>query len=44
MASERELRLTDGRRLRVYDSGAGDALTVLWHHGTPQTGALLEPP
>ena len=27
----------------MYDSGAGDALTVLWHHGTPQTGALLEP-
>jgi len=46
MVSERDLRLTDGRLLRVYDTGGGDAsdaLTVLWHHGSPQTGALLEP-
>jgi pimeloyl-ACP methyl ester carboxylesterase len=32
--------------LRVYDSGgadAADAFTVVWHHGSPQTGSLLEP-
>lgn len=38
------LTLPDGRTLQVHDS-AGDARngTALWHHGTPQTGALLEP-
>jgi pimeloyl-ACP methyl ester carboxylesterase len=44
--SERDVRLDDGRMLRVYDSGgadAGDAFTVVWHHGSPQTGAPLEP-
>ena len=31
--------------LRVYDGGAdaADAFTVVWHHGSPQTGAPLEP-
>lgn len=46
MASMQDLRLTDGRTLRVYDTGrpvASDALTLLWHHGSPQTGALLDP-
>lgn len=43
-----ELRLDDGRTLRVHDSadgttGASPALTLIWHHGSPQTGALLEP-
>ena len=37
------LTLEDGRTLVVHDTGRGDALTVLWHHGSPQTGALLEP-
>jgi pimeloyl-ACP methyl ester carboxylesterase len=37
------LRLDDGRTLVVHDSGRGGALTLLWHHGTPQTGALLAP-
>jgi len=41
MASERKMR--DGRTLIVHDSGHGDRLTLVWHHGTPQTGALLEP-
>jgi pimeloyl-ACP methyl ester carboxylesterase len=44
--SERDLRLEDGRTLRVYDGGGADAahaFTVVWHHGSPQTGALLEP-
>jgi pimeloyl-ACP methyl ester carboxylesterase len=46
VVSERDLRLEDGRTLRVYDSGSSDAadpFTVVWHHGSPQTGALLEP-
>ena len=45
MVIEREVRLADGRVLRAYDSGA-DATTRLvlaWHHGSPQTGAPLEP-
>jgi pimeloyl-ACP methyl ester carboxylesterase len=44
--SSHDLRLTDGRVLRVHDAGPADgseALTLLWHHGSPQTGALLEP-
>ena len=46
MVSIRDVRLTDGRLIRVYDTGveeAADAPTVLWHHGSPQTGAPLEP-
>lgn len=52
MISERDVRLPDDRVVRVHDTGdvhdtggvhAPDALTVLWHHGSPQTGALLEP-
>jgi pimeloyl-ACP methyl ester carboxylesterase len=43
--SEHDLRLADGRTLRTYDSGGGEdaAFTVVWHHGSPQTGAPLEP-
>lgn len=40
------LRLGDGRSVYVHDSGdAGgrDGLTLVWHHGSPQTGALLPP-
>lgn len=46
MVSQQEIRLRDGRRVQAYDSGVengADAFTVLWHHGSPQTGALLEP-
>ncbi len=45
MVSERDVQLEDGRTLRVYDSGADatEAFAVLWHHGSPQTGAPLEP-
>jgi pimeloyl-ACP methyl ester carboxylesterase len=46
VVSERDLRLQDGRTLRAYDSGGGnaaDAFTVVWQHGSPQTGAPLEP-
>lgn len=43
-----DLRLRDGRMLRIHDSGeVGDgspaAFTIFWHHGSPQTGAALEP-
>jgi len=38
-----DIRLDDGRTARVHDTGAGSALTLIWHHGSPQTGALLEP-
>jgi pimeloyl-ACP methyl ester carboxylesterase len=38
------LSLADGRNLRGYDSETADAaLTIVWHHGSPQTGAILEP-
>ncbi|CAN5218063.1 alpha/beta hydrolase [soil metagenome] len=38
------VRLRDGRELVVHDTGLADAaLTVVWHHGSPQTGGLLEP-
>lgn len=32
----------DGRTLHVYDTGGG-GLPVLWHHGTPNTGAPPQP-
>ncbi|MFF2274636.1 alpha/beta fold hydrolase [Agromyces sp. NPDC058126] len=45
MVTVQDVRLDDGRVLRAYDSGADDAaqLTLAWHHGSPQTGAPLEP-
>jgi pimeloyl-ACP methyl ester carboxylesterase len=44
VASEREVEAQDGRTLRAYDSGGADgAFTIVWHHGSPQTGAPLEP-
>jgi pimeloyl-ACP methyl ester carboxylesterase len=46
MAMKRDLQLADGRRLIILDagsSGASDQLTLIWHHGSPQTGALLDP-
>ena len=45
MVSERDLRLRDGRTVRVHDGDpdAADAFALFWHHGSPQTGALLEP-
>lgn len=45
MTSSQDVRLDDGRTLRAYDGGAAgpDAFTVVWHHGSPQTGALLDP-
>jgi pimeloyl-ACP methyl ester carboxylesterase len=44
--TNRELTLSDGRTLVVHEkgsSGAADELTLLWHNGSPHTGALLEP-
>ncbi|MFF3291909.1 alpha/beta fold hydrolase [Streptomyces sp. NPDC003023] len=44
--AETDLELSDGRRLHVYDTGAGDSdnrLVVFWHHGTPNIGAPPEP-
>ena len=46
MVTEIDLELGDGRMLRVYDTGPGDAgdrLAVFWHHGTPNVGAPPEP-
>jgi len=43
--AQRNVRLDDGRTLCAYDAGAGadDAFTIVWHHGSPQTGAPLDP-
>jgi hypothetical protein len=44
--TETDLKLSDGRTLHVYDTGADDAdgrLAVFWHHGTPNIGAPPEP-
>jgi pimeloyl-ACP methyl ester carboxylesterase len=41
-----DVQLSDGRSIRVHEQRpAGDdaALTIVWHHGSPQTGALLVP-
>src|SRR4051794_7940964 len=46
ITAQRDVRLRDGRTLRVHDSGpagSGHGLAVVWHHGSPQTGALLDP-
>jgi pimeloyl-ACP methyl ester carboxylesterase len=42
MTSGIDVALDDGRTLRAYDTGAG-ARTLVWHHGSPQTGAPLAP-
>ena len=46
MVTGRDLELPDGRRLVVNDAGGSNTtapLTLIWHHGSPQTGALLDP-
>lgn len=45
MVIERDVRLGDGRVLHAYDTGpdAAARLVLVWHHGSPQTGAPLEP-
>ncbi|MCU1471942.1 alpha/beta hydrolase [Amnibacterium sp.] len=42
MSEQRDLRTPDGRTLRVTDAG-GDGAVVLWHAGSPQTGAVIAP-
>ena len=37
-----DVDLPDGRTLRAHDSG-DDGPALVWHHGSPQTGALLAP-
>lgn len=38
------LTVADGRRVRWFDTGGDpDAPVLVWHHGTPQTGAVIEP-
>ena len=44
MTRESDVRLPGGRVLHVHDGGGdGSGGVVVWHHGTPQTGALLPP-
>ncbi len=45
MVNVRDVHLDDGRLLRAYDTGpdASAPLVLVWHHGSPQTGAPLEP-
>jgi pimeloyl-ACP methyl ester carboxylesterase len=50
VTAQREVRLADGRVVSAYDREAdalapapADAVTVVWHHGSPQTGAPLDP-
>jgi pimeloyl-ACP methyl ester carboxylesterase len=44
MVTTREVRLADGRVLRAHDGGGEPgAFAILWHHGSPQTGAPLQP-
>lgn len=49
MTIERDIRLPDGRAVHVFDGGApegtgsGAAPVILWHHGSPQSGAILAP-
>jgi len=45
MVTEHDIPLRDGGSLHAYDTGpdAASPLTLVWHHGSPQTGAPLEP-
>lgn len=46
MGVETNVQMADGRMVHVYDSAEPNdpiALTVFWHHGTPQTGLPPEP-
>ena len=46
MVTESDVACNDGRTLHVYDTRTGataNRLPVLWHHGTPNTGAPPEP-
>src|SRR5215212_2790961 len=41
--ARRDLRLTDGRTLCAYDAGGEGDAALVWHHGSPQSGAPLPP-
>lgn len=46
MVTTHDLTLRDGRRLVVHDAGGPGPpgeLILVWHHGSPQTGALFDP-
>ena len=45
MSERRQIAIPDGRVLDVADTGdvAAAAGTVIWHNGSPHTGALLDP-
>jgi pimeloyl-ACP methyl ester carboxylesterase len=43
MVSALDVAVDGGRTIRVHDSGPTDGPILLWHHGSPQTGALLDP-
>ena len=43
MVVRRELSLVDGRTLCAYDTGGAQAPALVWHHGSPQSGAPLTP-
>jgi pimeloyl-ACP methyl ester carboxylesterase len=45
MPSVLDVPTSDGRTVRVHDTGAvlGGAPALVWHTGSPQTGALLDP-
>ena len=43
MVVRRELRLVDGRTLCAYDTGGAQSPALVWHHGSPQSGAPLTP-
>jgi pimeloyl-ACP methyl ester carboxylesterase len=46
MVETRDVRLPDGRVVRAHDGGdqGGDTRpAIVWHHGSPQTGAILPP-
>src|SRR5215212_9823014 len=43
VVEQRDLRLADGRTLRAYDVGGEPTAALVWHHGSPQSGAPLPP-
>jgi pimeloyl-ACP methyl ester carboxylesterase len=45
MSNSGEITTPDRRTVRFYDSGpiGASGLTLIWHHGTPQTGRILDP-
>jgi pimeloyl-ACP methyl ester carboxylesterase len=45
MTTDLDLRLPDARTLSVHETGPREptAPALFWHHGSPQTGALLRP-